>query len=207
MQCPVPRCLWALSWGYSKSPLIISAIAIGCVKDELYSLYRLIQFPLYKHMWGYQLWPCHSTPAPGGSDRYSLCMTVGSFCISKAILIHDPVNTNTRGFASAPPPLFGCLFSSVIFFLFVHLVRKIAVKLSFLSGNQHCARLDGRNNEGSVGGGASTDAEVLSWWASSVAANQAALRPPAERMASVLCFWDNQTTRLLHPEGSLCSLD
>lgn len=142
-------------------------------------------------MRGYQRRPCHCTPAPGGSDRYSLSMTAGLFCIRKAILIHEPINTDTSGFASAtPPPLFGCLFSVVFFFfLFVHSVRKTAVKFSSLSEDQHCTRLDGRNNGGSVGGGASaTDAGGLPWRAPSVAANQAALRPPAERMASALCF-------------------
>lgn len=50
----------------------------------------------YKPMQGYQWWPCHSTPAPGGSDRYSLSMAAWSFCIRKAILIHDPINTRTH---------------------------------------------------------------------------------------------------------------
>lgn len=155
-------------------------------------------------MWGYQRRPCHCTPAPGGSDRYSLSMTAESFCIRKAILIHEPINTDTRGCVSAtPPPLFGPRF-----FLFVQSERKTAVKFSSLSEDQRCARLDGRNNGGSAGGGSSaTDAGVLSWRPPSVAANQAALRPPAERMASALCLWDNQTTRLLHPEGALCSMD
>lgn len=158
-------------------------------------------------MRGYQQRPCHCTPAPGGSDRYSTSMTAGPFCIRKAILIHEPINTDTSGFASATPPLVGCLFSSV-FFSFCLLSEKNTVKSVSLSVDQHCARLDGRNNGGSVGGGASaTNARFLSWHAPSVAANQAALRPPAERMASALCFWDNQRTILFQFEGSLRSMD
>lgn len=57
-------------------------------------------------------------------------------------------------------------------------VGKTAVMFPSLSGgDQHCAKVDGRNNGGSVGGGAwATDAGVLSRRAPSAAANQAALR-------------------------------
>ena len=78
-------------------------------------------------MRGYQRRPCHSTPAPGGSDRYSLSMTAGPFCIRKAILIHEPINTDTSGVASAtPPPLFGFLFS-FFFFLFLWEKQQVLV--------------------------------------------------------------------------------
>lgn len=71
--------------------------------------------------------------------------------------------------------------------LFIQSQWKTAVKFWYLSEDQHCASVDGRNNEGSAGGGASaTDVGVLSCGAPSAAANQAALRPPAERRASVL---------------------
>lgn len=51
------------------------------------------------------------------------------------------------------------------------------------------ARLDGRNNGGSAEGGApATDVGVLSRRAPSVAANQGALRPPAERMGLSIVF-------------------
>lgn len=133
-------------------------------------------------MRGYQRRPCHSSPAPGGSDRYSLSITAGPFCIRKAILIHEPINTDTSAFClsySSPSiwvPLLPFLF--LFFFLCSHSLRKTAVKFLYLSEDQHCARLDGRNNGGSVGGGASaTDAGVLSRRAPSVAANQAALGP------------------------------
>ncbi len=77
-------------------------------------------------------------------------------------------------------------------------VRKIAVKFSSLSEGSALCQSDGRNNGGSVGGGASaTDAWALSRRAPSAAANHAALGPPKERMSSALCFWDNQTTHLL----------
>lgn len=52
--------------------------------------------------------------------------------------------------------------------------------------SQLCARCDGRNNAGSARCGASaTDAGVLSWHAPSVAANQAAPRPPSFSLVSL----------------------
>lgn len=93
--------------------------------------------PPYKPMQGYQWWPCHSTPDPGGRDRYSLSMTAWSFCIRKAILIHDPINTHTSSFVSAPPPLFGCQFS--VFCFFCPLVEKNSSKvLVLISGSALC---------------------------------------------------------------------
>ena len=117
----VPGCLWTLSRGYSKSPLIIRARDIGwCVRWVIQVIFYIARLPSpslsppHEPMRGYQRRPCLCTPAPGGSDRYSLSMTAGPFCIRKAILIHEPINTHTSGFASAaPPPLFRSLFSCV----------------------------------------------------------------------------------------------
>lgn len=144
-----------------------------------------------KPMQGYQRRPCRGTPAPGGSVRYSLSMTAGPFCIRKAILIHEPINTDTIGFASTtPPPPFGLFVS---FFFFCNHWGKAAVKLLYLSEDQRCARLDGRNNGGSMGGGA-----YHQWL-------------PIRRLsgcpALALCLWDNQRTCPLHPEGALSSMD
>lgn len=144
-------------------------------------------------MQGYQRRPCHSTPAPGGSDRYSLSMTAEPFCIRKAILIHEPINTDTSGFApSTPPPLFRCLFC-FFFFLSCALGEKNSSKvLVLITGSALCQAW--WQKQWRVSGKRYIDAGVLSWQAPSVAANQAVLRPPAERMASALCCWDNQTT-------------
>lgn len=140
---------------------------------------------------GYQWRPCHCTSAPGGSDRYPPPMTAGSFCIRKAILIYEPINTHTGHFTSvAPPTLLGCFFFLVCI---VRLVTKAPVKFwSLSSGHRHSARL----HEGSVG-----HRGVLSWRCLSLPANQTVLRPPAERMTRASCFSPP------HPEVCLCPID
>lgn len=109
--------------------------------------------PSSKPIWGYQQRPCLCTPAPGGSDRYSLSVAARPFCIRKAILIHGPINTHTSGLTSAAPPrLFGCGFFFCIFSSSCPLRQKNSCKVLDLSVDQWCARLRGRNNEGSLEG-------------------------------------------------------
>lgn len=160
-------------------------------------------------MRGYQRRPCHSSPAPGGSDRYSLSITAGPFCIRKAILIHEPINTDTSGFASAtPPPPFGYLFSlffSFFLFLFVQSLRENSSKvLVLIRGSALCQ----------------------AWWQKQWRVSGEAVRQPptpgsyhcvlhqwlpirrlSGHPALALCLWDNQRTCLLRPEGALFSVD
>lgn len=156
-------------------------------------------------MRGYQRRPCHSSPAPGGSDRYSLSITAGPFCIRKAILIHEPINTDTSGFASAtPPPPFGYLFS-LFFFSFRAVIEKNSSKLVVLiRGSALCQ----------------------AWWQKQRRVSGEAVRQPpmpgsyhgvlhqwlpirrlSGHPALALCLWDNQRTCPLHPEGALFSVD
>lgn len=101
---------------------------------------------------GYQLRPCRHTAAPGGSDRYSLSMTAGHFCTRKALLIHGPINTHTSRFTSAsPPPLFRFLFTLFLCFFVWSWWEKQQWSL-VLSVDRDGARLDGRDNGGSVKG-------------------------------------------------------
>lgn len=147
--------------------------------------------PSSKPIWGYQQRPCLCTPAPGGSDRYSLSVAARPFCIRKAILIHGPINTHTSGLTSAAPPrLFGCGFFFCIFSSSCPLRQKNSCKVLVLdlSVDQWCARLRGRNNEGSLEGCISYESRVLSCRASSVAANHVTLRPNTERMGPSFVF-------------------
>lgn len=162
-------------------------------------------------MQGYQRRPCHNTPAPGGSDRYSLSMTAGPFCIRKAILIHEPINTDTSGFASAtPPPLFGRLFSFFFFFFsFCAPSEKNSSKvLVLIRGISAVPGLMGETMEGQWAVARQplmpgSYRGVLHQW------------PPIKRLSGhpqkewpQPCVSEiTRPTRLLHPEGPLSSMD
>lgn len=139
-------------------------------------------------MQGYQLRPCRHAAAPGGSDRYSLRMTAVPFCTRKAILIHGPINTHTSSFTlAAPPPLFRFVFSLSFFFSLCCLGEKNSIGVVSYLLIRTVPRLDGRDNGGSVEGWPlATNAGVLSWCVSSVAANQRTLWPPTLKKGSLI---------------------
>lgn len=74
MQHPVPRCLWALSGGSSKSSRTMRSIAIGCVKDELDTTHVWFALPARTHRPGQAIsgdLACTAPLAPAGCGRYS----------------------------------------------------------------------------------------------------------------------------------------
>lgn len=128
-------------------------------------------------------------------------MTAGPFCIRKAILIHEPINADTRGSACAAPPLlFGCLFLRLC-------------PPSNPSGKNRCD-VPVLIRGGGINTAPKLMAEIMEGqW-------EVALGPPMpasyrgalhQRLpirllwGQPLCFWDNQTTRRPRPACSICS--
>lgn len=89
-------------------------------------------------MRGYQRRPCQRTPAPGGRDRYSLPMTARSFCVRKAILIHEPINRQKRfGLSYSSPSI--CVPLLLLFSpLFSALRKNSSEVLVVIRGSAHC---------------------------------------------------------------------